>query len=121
METKKPKFNRISSIFAKKKVLFSFITAIFLTITLRKVLNRLIYEYCTSIYEVMLVDKVPFFSKEAIISVEVMLLLFLLFNFIIFALLRRRYRTFVIIFLLLNIVSALHAYFFVEVDIIRGL
>ena len=121
METEKTKSFIISDLLEKKKVLFSCIVAIFLTIISKRLLNLLIYEFCTSIYEVMLVDKDPFFSKEASVSIELMLLLFLLLNLIMFGLLRRSYKTFAIVFLLLNILSALHAYFFVEVDITRGL
>jgi hypothetical protein len=121
LETKKLKYVSIINFLMKKRVVFTFITAVFLTIIFRWILNRLIYEYSTSIYEVMLANTEPFFSKEAVMSIELLLFLFLLQILIICGLLLRRYRTFAIIFLLLNILSALNAYLVVEVDLIRGL
>lgn len=121
MKTKSTNFFCISYLLEKKKLLFSCIAALFFTLISTNILNRLIYRYSTSIYEVMLVDKDSFYSKEAIISIELMLLLFLTLNFIIGGLLIRKFKSFVLIYLLFTLASAIQAYFFVEVDIIRGL
>ncbi|RXZ81952.1 hypothetical protein EBB07_13200 [Paenibacillaceae bacterium] len=111
----------MSNLLERKQLILISILALFFAIITRNILNDLVYKYCTSIYEVMIADKEPFFSKEANISIETMLFLFLLFNFIVYGLLIRRFKIFAILSLLLNLVSALHVYFFVEVNIIRGL
>jgi len=69
----------------------------------------------------MLAHSEPYYSQEAVISIELMLALFIVVVIIIFGLLRRRFKTLALFFLVLNILSALNAYLTIEVDMIRGL
>lgn len=106
---------------AVENSILSWIAAIGFALISKVILNQLIDTYSTSIYEVMLADKEPYFSKVVIIPIEIMLLMFLLLSLVIFFSMIKRFKSFASLFLILNILFALHAYFIIEVDIIRGL